>query len=154
MNDIDALESDLKQLPEPVFPEGMAAVVSARIAHVAALRATAAPSAAAEGSAGDTEVSAGHFAASPGIAAASAAPNRFAWAAALVGLTLAVGAETYRLLTGETGLDLVSPRTIGIGVHGPFEMLSASPAAAVLAAGLALYVASFFAPPAGRQRNT
>lgn len=135
---MNALESDLRRLPEPALPEGLTAAITGRIARVAEERVGIARRA------GTGEP--------PGAAALTAVPNRFAWAAALVGMTVGVGTQLYRLVVGETAFDVVSPRIVGI--HGPAEMLSASPAAAVLAAGLLLYLASFFAPLLGaRQRK-
>lgn len=145
MSDMNALESELKQLPEPTLPDGLAEATAARIARVAELRASAAAvrTSAAESGAG--------IGAPRRFAAGATGPDRVAGAAALVGLTVGVGAETYRLLVGEAALDLISPRIAGL--HGPVEMLSAGPATAVLAAGLLLYVAGFFPPLAGWRRE-
>jgi hypothetical protein len=62
-----------------------------------------------------------------------------------VGLTVGLGAQAYRLFVGEATLDFTSPRISG-GFDGVVEMLPASPAVAVLAAGLLLYLAGLFAP--------
>jgi len=123
---MNALESDLKRLPEPAFPEGLTEAITARIARLDEERA-------------DDAVE------PPRLAVAEPRRDRLAWAMALLGLTVGLGAQAYRLAVGEASLDLVSPRMIS-GIEGAVEMLPASPAVAVLALGLFLYLAGLFAP--------
>ena len=116
MND---LESDLTRLAQPTVPEALAASITARIARLDDPRAAD---------------------------LIEASSDRSAWGVvALVGMTVGIGAQVYRLYTGEATLDFTSLR-IGGGFDGVVEMLPASPAVAVLAAGLLLYLAGLFAP--------
>jgi hypothetical protein len=64
-------------------------------------------------------------------------------------LTISFGALAHVLLVGNTALGLISPRISG-GMDGVVEMLPASPAVIVLAAGLLLHLAGLFAPLRGR----
>ena len=70
--------------------------------------------------------------------------DRFAWAVALMGVTLGLGAQAYRLVVGEATLDLTSLR-ISLGMDGVLEMPPASPAVAVLVVGILLYLAGLHA---------
>lgn len=126
---MNALESDLKRLPEPALPEGLTAGITARIARLDEERAADASE-------------------PPRVAVAEASRDRLAWAVALVGMTVALGAQAYMLVVGEATLDLTSLR-ISSGMDGVVEMLPASSAVAVLAAGLLLYLAGLFAPLRG-----
>lgn len=126
---MNALESDLKRLPEPALPEGLTAGITARIAHL-------------------DEERAANASKPPRVAVAEASRDRLAWAVALVGMTVALGAQAYMLVVGEATLDLTSLR-ISSGMDGVVEMLPASSAVAVLAAGLLLYLAGLFAPLRG-----
>ena len=123
---MNALESDLKRLPEPALPEGLSASITARIARVDEERAAAALE-------------------SPRVVRTESGRARLAWAAALAGATVGLGAQAYRLAVGEAALDLTSPRLGGL-MTGVVEMLPATPAAAFLAMGLLLYLAGLFAP--------
>ena len=123
-----SLESDLKQLPEPAVPEGLAAGVTARIARI-----DLDPGEARTPRAGRAQMT-----------AAEARRDRLAWAAALVGLAVSLGAQVYRVAVGEVTLG-TSLQTIG-GIAGLVEMLPASPAVGVLAIGLLMYLAGLFAP--------
>jgi hypothetical protein len=122
---MNALESDLKRLPEPPFPKGLAADISARIARLDEERAADASE-------------------PPRVAVAEARRDRLAWVVALVGVTVGLGAQAYGLVVGEATLDLTSLRISG-GMDGIDEMLPESPAVAVLAAGLLLYLVGLFA---------
>ena len=111
-------ESDLRHLSEPALPEGLAAGINARIARI------------------DEQRTAG----------TSEPPrDRLAWAAALLGVTLGLGAQAYRLVVGDATLDHLTSLRIGGGMDGVIEMLPASPAVAVLAAGSMLYMAGLHA---------
>ena len=126
---MNTLESDLKHLPEPALPEGLSANITARLANL------------------DEEGIAG--ASKPvRIASIKATRDRLAWTAALVGLTVGVGAQAYRIAVSAMTLDLTSLRIIR-----EFELISwlmdgapPSPAVAVLAVGLLLYLIGIFAP--------
>lgn len=126
---MNTLESDLKHLPEPAVPEGLSANITARLANL------------------DEEGIAG--ASKPvRIASIKATRDRLAWTAALVGLTVGVGAQAYRIAVSAMTLDLTSLRIIR-----EFELISwlmdgapPSPAVAVLAVGLLLYLIGIFAP--------
>ena len=123
---MNEFEAALKHLPEPAFPEGLTATITARIARLDEERAAV-------------------VAEPPWVARARAGRDRLAWAAALVGVAIGLGAQAYRLVLGEAALDLISPRISG-GMNGAVEMLPASPTVAVLAVGLLLYLAGLFAP--------
>ena len=126
---MNTLESDLKHLPEPALPEGLSANITARLANL------------------DEEGIAG--ASKPvRIASIKATRDRLAWTAALVGLTVGVGAQAYRIAVSAMTLDLTS-----LGIIREFELISwlmdgapPSPAVAVLAVGLLLYLIGIFAP--------
>jgi len=126
---MNTLESDLKYLPEPAVPEGLSANITARLANL------------------DEEGIAG--ASKPvRIASIKATRDRLAWTAALVGLTVGVGAQAYRIAVSAMTLDLTS-----LGIIREFELISwlmdgapPSPAVAVLAVGLLLYLIGIFAP--------
>lgn len=126
---MNTLESDLKHLPEPAVPEGLSANITARLANL------------------DEEGIAG--ASKPvRIASIKATRDRLAWTVALVGLTVGVGAQAYRIAVSAMTLDLTSLRIIR-----EFELISwlmdgapPSPAVAVLAVGLLLYLIGIFAP--------
>jgi len=126
---MNTLESDLKHLPEPAVPEGLSANITARLANL------------------DEEGIAG--ASKPvRIASIKATRDRLAWTAALVGLTVGVGAQAYRIAVSAMTLDLTS-----LGIIREFELISwlmdgapPSPAVAVLAVGLLLYLIGIFAP--------
>ncbi len=126
---MNTLESDLKHLPEPALPEGLSANITARLANL------------------DEEGIAG--ASKPvRIASIKATRDRLAWTAALVGLTVGVGAQAYRIAVSAMTLDLTSLRIIR-----EFELISwlmdgapPSPAVALLAVGLLLYLIGIFAP--------
>ena len=126
---MNTLESDLKHLPEPALPEGLSANITARLANL------------------DEEGIAG--ASKPvRIASIKATRDRLAWTVALVGLTVGVGAQAYRIAVSAMTLDLTSLRIIR-----EFELISwlmdgapPSPAVAVLAVGLLLYLIGIFAP--------
>jgi len=126
---MNELEFELKRLPEPALPAGLTAGITARIARLDEERAAGA---------GEP----------PRVARAQSGRDRLAWAAALVGVAIGLGAQAYRLVLGEATLDLISPRISG-GMNGVVEMLPASPAVAVLAAGLLLYLVGLFAPLRG-----
>jgi len=126
---MNTLESDLKHLPEPAVPEGLSANITARLANL------------------DEEGIAG--ASKPvRIASIKATRDRLAWTVALVGLTVGVGAQAYRIAVSAMTLDLTS-----LGIIREFELISwlmdgapPSPAVAVLAVGLLLYLIGIFAP--------
>ena len=126
---MSTLESELKRLPEPALPAGLAERINARIAFI-------------------------EEAPAPGISEpsrtvpAETSRDGLAWALALTGMAVGVGAFVYRLITGETAIDLVSPRTGG-GLGGVVDMLPATPAVVVLAAGLLLYLAGLLAATSG-----
>ena len=114
-------ESDLRHLSEPALPEGLAAGINARIARIARI---------------DEQRTAG----------TSEPPrDRLAWAVALLGVTLGLCAQAYRLVVGDATLDHLTSLRIGGGMDGVIEMLPASPAVAVLAAGSMLYMAGLYA---------
>ena len=71
-----------------------------------------------------------------------------AWTAALVGVTVGVGAQAYRIAVSAMTLDLTSLRIIREFKLTPWLMdgVPPSPAIAVLAAGLLLYLIGLFAP--------
>jgi hypothetical protein len=130
---MNTLESDLKHLPNPALPEGLSADIMARLANLDE-----------EGIAGASKPAR--------VASIKATRDRLAWTAALVGLTVGVGAQAYRLAVSAMTLDLTSLR-ISRGfeltpwlMDGVVEMLSPSPAVAVLAVGLLLYLIGLFAP--------
>ncbi|MEN8377066.1 MAG: hypothetical protein ABFS34_16705 [Gemmatimonadota bacterium] len=122
---MNSLESDLTRLPEPESPAGLSAGVMARIARLEKER----------------TVGAGE---PPRVAVTKAGRERLAWAAALAGVTAGLGAQAYRLFVGEATFQLTSLRISG-GMQGIIEMPPASPAVAVLAAGLLLYLGGLFA---------
>ena len=126
---MNTLESDLKHLPEPALPEGLSANITARLANL------------------DEEGIAG--ASKPvRIASIKATRDRLAWTAALVGLTVGVGAQAYRIAVSAMTLDLTSLRIIRESELISWLMDGAppSPAVAVLAVGLLLYLIGIFAP--------
>ena len=128
-----ALDFELKRQPEPAPPAGMAAAIIARTARLDDDRATASRDASR-------------------VAAIKAGSDRPAWAAAIAGLAVGLGAQAYRLLSGESTLNLTSSR-IGGGMDHVIEFLYGGPAVVILAAGLLLYLAGLFAllgetPPA------
>ena len=84
----------------------------------------------------------------PAVTAAKARSDRPAWAAAIAGVTIGLGAQMYGLLAGESTLDLVSSR-IGDGTAGLLEIPHADPVVFLLAAGLLLYLTGLFAPLRG-----
>jgi len=121
------LEHRLETLAEPPLPEGLAAGVTARIARLD---------------------SAGHQARTTSVRTAEVASSHsvgahLAWLAAIAGLVLALGAQAYRFLAGEATLDLISPRAGGL--RGVVEAAPASPAVAIFALGLFLYVVGLLA---------
>jgi hypothetical protein len=120
------LESDLKRLAEPALPEGLAAGVAARIARLE-----------------DEREATGVDPARNTISEAGS--GTLAWTVALVGLAVSLGAQIYRLAVGEATLELTSLR-VSRGLDGFVEMLPASPAVAMLAVGMLLYLVGFFAP--------
>lgn len=126
---MNALESDLTRLPEPAVPAGLAAGINARIARLDAQRAATA-----------SEPSR--------LDAADSRRDRLSWTVALVGATVGLGAQAYRMLLGEATLDLTSLRISG-GLGSVIEMPPLTPATAVLAAGLLLYLAGLLAPIRG-----
>ncbi len=119
----------LARLPEPAPPAGLAAAILARTARLDTERAAVSRDA-------------------PAVAAAKARSDRPAWAAAIAGVTIGLGAQMYGLLAGESTLDLVSSR-IGDGTAGLLEMPHADPVVFLLAAGLLLYLTGLFAPLRG-----
>ena len=118
---MNPLESELKRLPEPALPEGLTAAITARIERLDEERAAGA---------GEP----------PRVAGVVAGRDRLAWALALVGVTVGLGAQAYSLVVGEATLDLISPRISG-AMNG---------VVAVLAVGLLLYLAGLFAPGTAR----
>ncbi len=116
----------LARLPEPAPPAGLAAAILARTARLDAERAAVSRDA-------------------PPVAAAKSRSNRLAWAAALAGVAIGLGAQMYGLLAGESTLDLVSSR-IGDGTGALLVMPHADPVVFLLAAGLLFYLAGLFAP--------
>jgi len=118
MNDF---ESDLKHLPEPALPERLARRITARLAEQSASGVRDSPC-------GVPDIN----------------RDRFAWAVTLMGVTLGLGAQAYRLVVGEATLDLTSLR-ISLGMDGVLEMPPASPAVAVLVVGILLYLAGLHA---------
>ena len=120
-----ALEIELHRQPEPAPPAGLAAAIIARTARLDDERATTSRDAS-------------------WVAAIKARSDRRAWAAAIAGLAVGLGAQGYRLLSGESTLNLTSSR-IGGGMDGVIELLHGGPAVVVLAAGLLLYLAGLFA---------
>jgi len=116
-----SLESDLTQLPEPTMPEGLAAGVTARIARIES-----------------------DLVQAPPVTAADTRRDRLAWTTALAGLAVSLGAQLYGFAIGETTLDLMSLRTVGM--DGAAGMLPTSPAVGVMVVGLLLYLAGLFAP--------
>ena len=120
---MNALESGLKRLPEPEVPEGLTAGITARIALL------------------DEE-----------HRVPDAEAGRDRWALALVGVTVGLSAQAYRLAVGEATFHLTTPR-LGGGMDGIVEMLPTTPAVAVLAAGLLLYLAGLFAPFHGTSQS-
>ena len=132
---MNGLESDLKRLPEPALPEGLSAAITARIEALAGVEEehTAA--------AGERPVVAAH-----------AGRDVFAWALALAGVTVGLGAHAYRLVVGEATLDITSLRIgpgIDGGLNGLVEMLPTTPGVAILATGLLLCLAGLLAPLGG-----
>jgi len=124
---MNQLEIDLQDLPEPSPPDRLSLDVMARIARIDEDRRRAAADQPTQ------------------PAAADARRDLWAWGAIVLGVALGLGAPAYQLLVGEAALDLTSPR-IGGGFHGVVEMIPASPATAVLAVGLLLYLTGLFAP--------
>ncbi|MGD8330115.1 MAG: hypothetical protein PVJ49_11825 [Acidobacteriota bacterium] len=126
---MNGLRSQLQRLPEPEPPAHLAADVAARIARL------------------DNErVTTGAQRGRP--EPVRPAREQLAWAAVIGGTAIGFAAQTYRLATGE-----VAPSWLGIPagrvIEGFLPALSLSPATAVLAVGLALYVAGLFAPLRG-----
>ena len=119
-----ALDSELSRLPEPAPPATLRAVIMARTGQHGEKRATA--SGPAEGSPAKTRT------------------ERRAWAALLAGVTIALGAQAYRLVVGESTLHIISPLLRG-GTEGLLDMPHVSPAVLVLAAGLLLYLTGLVA---------
>ena len=123
---MNSIESELKHLPDPAVPEELAASISARIARL-------------------DEEQAAPTRESPRVAVAQAGRDRLALALAFLGATVGLGAQAYRLAVGEVSLDLLSPRISG-GLDGIVEILPVTPALAVLAAGILLYLTGLFVP--------
>lgn len=126
MND---LEDALKGMSEPEVPSGLAAIINARIARVDAERSGAASwkeSSSSEPAAERVSTSFWH--------------QRLAWTPVAAGLIVGVAAQAYRLAAGETAMNLLAPRITG-GGGAALQMLPASPSAAALALGLALFLA-------------
>lgn len=123
------LRSELQRLPDPEPPAHLAADVAARIARLDDERVASA-------------------AASKHAAGARPWRQRLAWAAVVGGTAIGFAAQAYRLATGE-----VAPSWLGIPaghvIEGVVPALSLSPATAVLALGLALYLGGLFAPLRG-----
>ncbi len=111
---------DLMELPEPVMPRGLSRGIQDSLADVsgAAQESASAPSAAHDGS-------------------ARARTVRFFWVLALLGLTLAVGAEVYRVLVGESMTDFSAVRWRSPW-EGPWSTTPWGPAFSVLMAGSAM----------------
>jgi hypothetical protein len=125
------LETILQQLPEAEAPVHLARDVSVRIAQLA----------------------------EPGIPGAAGRPARparegarawLAWATAAAGAVIGLGAQLYRLWLGEASLNLTGARITG-GLLGPLADMPVTPAAAVLALALALYLTGLLAPLRGRR---
>ena len=125
------LDAGLHLLVEPALPAGLAAAIVARTARVPD---PLPPS--------DTSR----------IVEVRAGRDRPAWAAALVGLAVALGARVYSLAAGEAPLAFPSARIAG-GTTGPLEMPGAEPAVLVLAAGLVLYLVGLLASLRGTARR-
>ncbi|MFT7464762.1 MAG: hypothetical protein ACI9EF_003121 [Pseudohongiellaceae bacterium] len=122
---MNTLESELQSLQSPAVPAGLSASISSRIAHIDEQhQATSYP-------AHDDKV-------------VAARRDRLAWPLALVGLSVGVGAQIYRLAAGESALDLLSVRTAG-GLQRIVDLAQPSPALAVLGAGMLLALTGLFA---------
>lgn len=127
------LETALQRLPEPAPPEGLSAAIAARIAgHDQRPRLDAAEPTAA--------------------ATTTAFRHRLPAFLILAGAIIGAGAEAYRLVDGWTAQDLVAPWLTGER-PGVLDALPATPAVAVLVAGLLLYLAGLFTPLGAGERG-
>jgi hypothetical protein len=120
MNDL-SLESALKRLPEPSPPPGLAAAVLLRAARIDEEREAARRQAAA-------------------LASRGAQIDRLSWTTVLTGLVVAVGAQVFALVSGETTVQL-APSPFRIVLVGPWDAGFATLAAAV---GVGLCLAGLF----------
>lgn len=126
------LETALQRLPEPAPPEGLSAAIAARIAcHDQTPSLDAEPTAA---------------------ATTTAFRHRLPAFLILAGAIIGAGAEAYRLVASWTAQDLVAPWLTGER-SGVLDALPATPAVAVLVAGLLLYLAGLFAPLGAAERR-
>ncbi len=122
------IHADFTHLPEPEEPPGLTAAITARIAQLDEERAR-----------GTIET--------PRASLASRL-DQWSWVAAIAGVVIATGAETYRLIADEAALDLASIR-LGTSMGGVTDLLAAEPTLAILTVGLLLYLAGMFAPVRG-----
>gem|GEM_PF-2746351 len=122
---MNTLASELQCLQGPTAPAGMSATIASRIARIDEQRQTTAS------------------AVREDVGAASR-PGRLAWFSVLLGLSLGVGAQVYRLAAGELPLDLISLRIAG-GLQSVVDLAQPSPAMAVLGGGVLLALAGTLA---------
>jgi hypothetical protein len=126
--DARALESLLAGLPEPAPPADLARIVMARLARV------------------DQERPVVRQEMPRPRAAVGARGDRAAWAASLLGVAIAGGAQWYGVLTGESTLGLTWLRAGG-GMGRLIELAPPSLTTLMVTAGLLLYVVSFLWVP-------
>jgi len=117
------LAAALTALPRPRTPEGLAAATMARIARL------------------DDRTAAARDAA---VRAASRAGTR-AWLRVLAGQTCGLATLAYLALVSGSVPNVTASR-LGAGIDGVVAFPDAAPVALLLAAGLTLYLAGFFAP--------
>jgi len=122
---MNTLESELHDLQGPAVPAGLSATIASRVAHIDAQHQTG------SSPAGDDK-------------RAATGRDRLAWPLLLVGLSVGLGAQIYRLASGESTLDLLSVRTAG-SLQRVVDLAQPSPTLAVLGAGVLLALTGLFA---------
>jgi hypothetical protein len=122
MNDV-ALASELRRLPEPSPPPGLAARALLRAARIA-----------------EEHEAARHRV--PASTSGTARRDRLSWAAALTGLAVGVGAQGFAILSGQSVVRL-APSPLRMDLIGSWD---AGITALVTAFGLALGLAGILGP--------